>query len=81
MVWFVSQTHPNKTSGPLPRDFDPASVQKNLDPATILASFELRLSRVLYKMGNARFIARSNSFAPTARQAARAGKFRLERLG
>ncbi len=49
--------------GRLPRDFDPAAVKKDLDLAAVISPFELRLSRVIDRLGNARFLARSDSFA------------------
>lgn len=49
--------------GRLPRDFDPALVQKDLDLSATLSPFELRLARVLDRVNSARFLARSDAFA------------------
>ena len=47
----------------LPRDFEPASVQRDLDLAAALAPRELRLARVMDRIGSARYAARSDAFA------------------
>lgn len=56
-------TRASQNLGRLPRDFDPASVQKDLDLDVTLAPRQLRLSRVLDRIEGARFLARSDAFA------------------
>jgi len=56
-------TRANQNLNRLPRDFDPAAVQRDLDLDATLAPRELRLSRVLDRIGGARFLARSDIFA------------------
>ena len=62
--WMVGMlTRAQQNLGRLPRDFDPATVQKDLDLNAALAPFELRLARVLDRIGSARFLSRSDAFA------------------
>ena len=56
-------TRANQNLGRLPRDFDPAAVQKDLDLDAMLAPRQLRLARVLDRLECARFLARSDAFA------------------
>lgn len=56
-------TRANQNLGSLARDFDPAGVQRDLELDATLAPRELRLARVLDRLGGARFLARSDAFA------------------
>ncbi len=56
-------TRAEQNLGRLPRDFDPAQVKKDLALDATLAPRELRLSRLLDRLGGARFLARSDAFA------------------
>ncbi len=47
----------------MPRDYDPTQVTRDLNLDTALEARELRLSRVVNKLGDARFLARSDAFA------------------
>ncbi|MBI5388413.1 MAG: hypothetical protein HZA90_27425 [Verrucomicrobia bacterium] len=47
----------------LPRDYDPARAQRDFKLDAVLEPRELRLARVLDRINNARFLARSDLFA------------------